>query len=244
MLSPLPGLVKHRMRLDKFIGQVTDFSRREIHILVKRDAVQVNGETVRSAALQLQPEDQVALDGKLLVAPQARYLMLHKPAGYVCANSDSEHPTVLDLIDLPNKNTLQIVGRLDIDTTGLVLLTDNGQWNHRITAPKSDCAKTYLVTTADPIDANTQALFATGVLLHGEAKPTRPAQLELLGSRCARLTIHEGKYHQVKRMFAAASNRVVTLHRESIGQIQLDPRLAVSECRMLTENEIASVGHA
>jgi 16S rRNA pseudouridine516 synthase len=231
------------MRLDKFIGQATDFSRREIHILIKRGAVQVNGETVSKAALQLQVQDLVTLDDEPILQPQTRYLMLHKPAGYVCANSDSEHPTVLDLIDLPNKGSLQVVGRLDIDTTGLVLLTDDGQWNHRITAPKSECAKTYLVTTADPIDARTQTLFAEGILLHGEPKATRPAQLELLDTHCARITIHEGKYHQVKRMFAAAGNRVVTLHRESIGHIQLDPTLEQSQYRTLTPAEIASVGH-
>src|SRR5690606_11265792 len=140
----------------------------------------------------------------------------------VCANSDSEHATVLDLLELPNKSTLQIDGRLDLDTTGLVLLTDDGQWNHRITSPKSKCTKTYLCHTAEPIPAATIAAFAAGVQLHGESKPTRPAQLELLGDSVARLKVCEGKYHQVKRMFAAVGNRIVRLHRESIGNIVLD----------------------
>lgn len=232
------------MRLDKFIGQATDLSRRQIHILVKQGAIQVNAEIVKSAALHLQTTDVVLLDGKPIAQPQTRYLMLHKPLGYVCANSDSEHPTVLDLLDLSNKTTLQIVGRLDIDTSGLVLLTDDGQWNHRITAPKNDCAKSYRVTTAEPIATATLAAFAEGILLRNEKKATRPAQLELLNPCEARLIIHEGKYHQVKRMFAAAGNHVTALHRESIGDINLDEDLEAGQFRSLTAEEIASVDNA
>lgn len=228
------------MRLDKFIGQVTELSRRQIHLLLKQGAVKVNAELASNASVHLQASDLVTLDDEPLLATQLRYLMLHKPLGYVCANSDSEHPTVLDLLDLPGKNSLQIVGRLDLDTTGLVLLTDDGQWNHRITSPKNDCAKVYRITTAEPIKPSTETLFAEGVLLHSEKKPTRPAQLELLGSSEARLTIHEGKYHQVKRMFAATGNRVVTLHRERIGEIQLDGALGAGQYRFLTPTEIAS----
>ena len=172
---------------------------------------------------------------------KTRYLMLHKPTGYVCANSHSEYPVVVDLIRLPRWQELQIVGRLDLDTTGLVLLTDDGQWNHRITSPRSECTKIYRVATANPIAQETVEFFAAGVQLHGEKALTRPAQLELISSHEARLQIHEGKYHQVKRMFAAAGNLVVGLHRESIGDIQLDPALAPGEYRALTEDEIKSV---
>lgn len=232
------------MRLDKFIGHATDLSRRQVHILIKQGAVKVNTVTVSSASLHLGEEDAVTLRDEPLFASQMRYFMLHKPAGYVCANTDSEHPTVLDLLELTRKSDLQIVGRLDIDTTGLVLLTDDGQWNHRITSPKSNCAKTYYVTTAEPISPITQAQFSEGVLLHGEKKATLPAQLEQLGACEARLTVNEGKYHQVKRMFAAIGNRVVTLHRASIGQIQLDHALNAGHYRALTPAEVASISHA
>lgn len=226
------------MRLDKFLSQHTEYSRSQIHQLIKASRVLVNDQIVRAPDFKLRGEEQVKLDEQLIEALGPRYLMLHKPEGYVCANTDSEHPVVLDLLDLPRKQDLQIAGRLDIDTTGLVLLTDDGQWNHRITAPRQECAKTYLVITADPIDPSAIQLFAQGVQLKDEKNLTRPAQLELLDSHSARLTIHEGKYHQVKRMFAAIGNRVVKLHRESIGMIFLDPMLAPGEYRQLTEEEI------
>lgn len=231
------------MRLDKFISQATHLSRRQVHILIKRGAVTVNDNDANSAALHIKAEDVITLDGKPVNAPQPQYIMLNKPAGYVCANSDSEHPIVLDLFDTPNKIHLQIVGRLDVDTTGLVLLTDDGRWNHCITSPKSDCNKTYRLTTAEPIAPSVIARFAEGILLHGEAKLTLPAQLELLGKFEARLTLHEGKYHQVKRMFAATGNRVVSLHRESIGKIVLDHTLRTGQHRPLTPTEVASVGN-
>lgn len=226
------------MRLDKFLSQYTDYSRSQIQQFVKTNRVTINGEIIKKADHKLGGNEQVMLDNQPIEAFCARYIMLHKPLGYVCANSDSEHPVVVDLLDMPRKQDLQIAGRLDIDTTGLVLLTDDGQWNHRITAPKQECTKTYLVSTADPINEAAIQLFAQGVQLHGEKNLTRPAQLEILGSHTARLRIHEGKYHQVKRMFAATGNRVIQLHRERIGSIQLDPTLAPGEYRALTTTEI------
>ncbi len=229
------------MRLDKFLSQNSDSSRSLIQQAIKAGRVSVNGIIAKKGDQKLLGDETIMLDEKLVEAFKTRYLMLHKPAGYVCANSDSEHPVVVDLIKLPRWQELQIVGRLDIDTTGLVLLTDDGQWNHRITSPRHECDKIYRVTTANPISNATAELFATGVQLHGEKSPTRPAKLELISSHEARLQIHEGKYHQVKRMFAAAGNHVVALHRESIGRIQLDPALAPGEYRALTAAEIESM---
>jgi 16S rRNA pseudouridine516 synthase len=229
------------MRLDKFLSQNSDSSRSLIQQAIKAGRVSVNDVIAKKGDQKLLGDEIVTFDGKQVEAFQTRYLMLYKPLGYVCANSDSDYPVVVDLIRLPRWQELQIVGRLDIDTTGLVLLTDDGQWNHRITSPRHECDKVYRVTTANPISDETAALFATGVQLHGEKAPTRPAQLELISSHEARLKIHEGKYHQVKRMFAAAGNLVVALHRESIGSIQLDPALAPGEYRALTADEIKSV---
>lgn len=229
------------MRLDKFLSQNSDSSRSLIQQAIKAGRVSVNDVIAKKGDQKLLGDEIVTLDGNIVEAFKTRYLMLHKPLGYVCANSDSDYPVVVDLIRLPRWQELQIVGRLDIDTTGLVLLTDDGQWNHRITSPRHECDKIYRVTTANPISADTAELFAAGVQLHGEKAPTRPAQLELISSHEARLKIHEGKYHQVKRMFAAAGNLVVALHRESIGNIQLDPALAPGEYRALTAEEITSV---
>ena len=229
------------MRLDKFLSQNSDSSRSLIQQAIKAGRVCVNDIIAKKGDQKLQGDEIITLDGKLVEAFKTRYLMLYKPLGYVCANSDSDYPVVVDLIRMPRWQELQIVGRLDIDTTGLVLLTDDGQWNHRITSPRHECNKVYRVTTANPISAETAELFAAGVQLHGEKAPTRPAQLELISTHEARLKIHEGKYHQVKRMFAAAGNLVVALHRESIGKIQLDPSLAPGEYRALTPEEIMSV---
>lgn len=229
------------MRLDKFLSQNSDSSRSLIQQAIKAGRVSVNDVIAKKGDQKLLGDEIITLDGNQVKAFQTRYLMLHKPLGYVCANSDSDYPVVVDLIRLPRWQELQIVGRLDIDTTGLVLLTDDGQWNHRITSPRHECDKVYRVTTADPISTETAALFAAGVQLHGEKAPTRPAQLELISSHEARLKIHEGKYHQVKRMFGAAGNLVVALHRESIGSIELDPALAPGEYRALTIDEIKSV---
>ncbi|NIB43749.1 16S rRNA pseudouridine(516) synthase RsuA [Pseudomaricurvus alkylphenolicus] len=229
------------MRLDKYVSQVSDLSRKEVKRLLRAGYISVDGETVKDAGMHIEDTMEVSIDGEPLQAPRSRYFMLNKPQGYVCVTKDRDHPTVLELLDEPNKEKLQIAGRLDIDTTGLVLLTDDGQWNHAVTSPKRDCRKTYLVTLANDIAEDTEARFQEGVLLEGELKITKPANLEVLFSNEARLTISEGKYHQVKRMFAAVGNRVEELHREQIGEIILDPDLTPGEYRELTEEEANSV---
>lgn len=228
------------MRLDKFIGNNTGLSRTQIHSAIKQGLILLNDQIINKTNTQMNHGDKVVYDGNLIEERQPRYLMLHKPVGYVCANSDSEHPTVLDLIDISFKHELQIAGRLDVDTTGLVFLTDDGQWNHIITSPKHMHTKSYLVTTADAISETTKDIFAAGILLKGETKKTLPAELTILDSHYARLTICEGKYHQVKRMFAAIGNHVVALHRERIGDVVLDAELLPGKFRALTADEIAS----
>ncbi len=229
------------MRLDKFISNTSEYSRVQVRKLIKQGRISVNGACDRKASDHILESDLVLLDEQPLAAPGPRYFMLHKPQGYVSANKDSQHPTALELLDELNKDKLQIVGRLDIDTTGLLLITDDGQWNHRITSPRSECDKTYYVTLSRDISADTAARFAEGIQLDSEKYPTRPAQLEQLYSNEARLTLQEGKYHQVKRMFAAVGNHVESLHRESIGAISLDPDLIEGDYRPLTEQEIASI---
>ncbi|MCC5853221.1 MAG: pseudouridine synthase, partial [Alkalimonas sp.] len=145
------------------------------------------------------------------------------------------------LLDEPALDKLNPVGRLDLDTTGLLLITDDGQWLHRITSPKHHVAKTYRVWLADPIPADAAAKFGEGVLLRGEKDPTLPAELEVVAEREALLTIHEGRYHQVKRMFAALGNKVVRLHREKIGDFQLPADLVEGEYRQLRDTERALI---
>lgn len=229
------------MRLDKYIAQTTDLSRALVKVALRNKRVMVNGEITKSASLVVGSNDTVQLDGNTLSAAGPRYFMLNKPAGYVCATIDNVHPTVLELLDEPNRQVLHIAGRLDIDTTGLVLITDDGPWNHRVTAPKSECAKTYYVTLDNDLVEDAEERLQAGLQLHHEKQLTKPATLERLYNNEVRLTICEGKYHQVKRMFAALGNRVVGLHRERIGDIVLDDALALGEYRALTEAEINSI---
>ncbi|MCC0089317.1 16S rRNA pseudouridine(516) synthase RsuA [Aeromonas veronii] len=228
------------MRLDKFLCDCSDLTRSLAGKLIRQGEVMVDGIVVKQPAFHINEQSQIEFDGVLLTLEQRnRYFMLHKPEGYVCSNEDPDHPTVFFLMDEPAMGKLHVVGRLDLDTTGLVLVTDDGQWSHRITSPRHECAKTYHVWLADPVSPDAIALFAEGVYLRNETDKTRPAQLEILGEREARLTIHEGKYHQVKRMFASIGNKVVGLHRERVGGLTLDEDLAPGEYRELTAEEIA-----
>lgn len=228
------------MRLDKFIASVTDLSRVQAKRAIKAGVVIVEGTAVDDPQFEVTPTSHVKLEGRVLRAALNRYFMLHKPLGHVCAAKDRQHLTVLDLLDEDNVENLHVAGRLDIDTTGLVLLTDDGQWSHRITSPKSDIEKTYWLQTAEPIPDKAIEQFSRGLFLHAEKERLLPARLEILDEYTARLTIREGKYHQVKRMFGAIGNAVVKLHRERIGDIELDPNLEPGEYRALDVNEIAA----
>ena len=227
------------MRLDKFIAQQLGVSRAISGREIRGSRVTVNGEIVRDAAFKLQPEHEVEYNGNTLVQQTGpRYFMLHKPEGYVCSTEDPDHPTVLYFLDEPVAHKLHAAGRLDIDTTGLVLMTDDGQWSHRITSPRHHCEKTYLVTLESPVAEDTAEQFAHGVQLHNEKDLTKPAVLEVITPTQVRLTISEGRYHQVKRMFAALGNKVVGLHRWRIGNVELDESLEEGEFRPLTQEEI------
>lgn len=169
------------------------------------------------------------------------YLMLHKPTGYLSATSDDTHPTVLDLVAPDLHPRLHIGGRLDRNSSGLLLLTNDGLWSRRLTEPRIKIPKVYHVTTAEPIGDDAGEHFARGIRFAYEGITTSPAQLQRLGPCEARLTIYEGRYHQVKRMFHAVGNRVITLHRERMGEITLDADLAPGAWRHLNRAEILSV---
>jgi 16S rRNA pseudouridine516 synthase len=230
------------MRLDKYLSQATGISRKEIHRIMHRGDVILNGHEALNPAVHVEPGvDTICLNDEPVGAPGPRYLMLFKPLGYVSASDDPSHPTINSLVDLPRNDGLHCCGRLDIDATGLMLLTDDGKWSHRITSPRHKLPKRYRVETADPIDAAAVQAFNDGLKLHGEHRLTKPAELEILAPREAIVYLTEGRYHQVKRMFAALGNKVIRLHREQIGPIVLDPALEPGEYRFLTDAEIASI---
>ena len=223
------------MRLDRFLSNNLLISRKLAHQHIKAGRIKVDGQYASVASLHIGDSNQVSLDDVPVAERTQLYFMLHKPAGVVSATSDAEHPTVLDLLpaELAATPDLQIVGRLDIDTTGLLLLTTDGQWNHRLTSPKHHCGKTYRVTLAEPISAADIDKLQAGLLLKGETKPTLPCQIEMISPTQVIIHLHEGKYHQVKRMFAAVGNKVLNLHRTQVGHWQLPEDLPPGQYRML-----------
>ncbi len=229
------------IRLDKYISKLTDLSRKQARQAIRGQRVWVDGKVITMLQFPVHCDSVVKLDGAALRPPELRYFMLYKPSGVICANRDSHHTTAIDLLKVGQRDSLQVAGRLDIDTTGLVLLTDDGQWNHRLTSPRYNCVKEYLVATAETISSDTIDHFSKGVLLQPENRLTRPARLELLDARHARLFLHEGRYHQVKRMFAALGNAVISLHRSAVGDIRLDEKLQPGEYRPLEAAEIAAI---
>ncbi len=230
------------MRLDRFLSECTDLSRANAKKALHRGDVTCDGVVVKNPGFKMSDHCEVRLLGERLQHLGERYIMLNKPVDVVCSNvGEGNYPSVLTLLDIPKAQTLNIAGRLDADTTGLILITSNGPWCHRVTSPNKECGKRYRITLAEPLIADAEQQLAEGVQLHNEKKPTRPAQLERISDTEVLLTISEGKYHQVKRMFAALNNRVITLHREQVGGITLGENLAPGEWRELTAEEIASV---
>ena len=170
-------------------------------------------------------------------------LMLNKPAGYECSRKPQHHPSVLELLPLPlRERGVQPIGRLDADTTGLLLISDDGQLNHILSSARRKVPKVYLATTRHPVDAGQINRLLAGVLLNDEPQPIFAAAAEIAGENLLRLTITEGKYHQVKRMVAAAGNRVEALHREAVGALTLPPGLKPGEWRWLAAVDLEKAG--
>lgn len=229
------------MRLDRFIESKLAYSAQTVRALFSQRLVLLNGIAVQDGRGRITEFCRVEVDGKLLQARQAIYLMLHKPKGCVSATSDTKNKTVLDYIDSPEKDQLHLAGRLDFNTTGLILLTNDGKWSRRITQPQQKIPKRYLVETKDEITLEYVQKFSEGIYFRFENLTTQPALLNILSPNHAELTIYEGRYHQIKRMFGAFDNEVTNLHRISMGAIVLDDALVPGESRALAPAEIAVV---
>jgi len=225
-------------RLDRWVSQTTELSRKEAGILIRRGEIRINDEVVKKAAAQIPDGAEVFWGEELLDIAPPIYLMMHKPAGLVCANRDGLYSTVIDLLPPEWSRDVHIVGRLDLDTTGLLLMTDDGDWSHRVSSPRRAVGKVYEVGLADPLVPSAEKAFAEGIKLDGEEKLTRPAVLQRKDDQQVTVTLFEGRYHQVKRMFAALGNKVEALHRSQIGQLQLDNDLKPGAWRELTPDEI------
>lgn len=228
------------IRLDKLLSTRGYCTRSTARRFLKEQVVCTNG-------VRLLKEDQRVDDATLTIDgeppdPEKIYAMINKPLGVVCSHDDGEGDLVYDLLPprwMQRNPIVTTVGRLDKETSGLLIVTDDGALVHKLTSPKKHVAKVYRVGLAQPLSGNESQLFASGTLmLESDPKPLLPAEMEVLGEREARLTIVEGRYHQVRRMFAAAGNRVLALHRERVGALELG-NLAAGDWRMLNRDDLA-----
>jgi 16S rRNA pseudouridine516 synthase len=226
------------MRLDKYLCACGFGTRTEVKKLMKQGIVTVDDETVRDQGMQVTPGvHSVAVNGETLLYRQYVYIMLHKPEDVVSATDDRWHDTVLDLLEGAfSEHPLSPVGRLDRDTTGLMLLTDDGALAHDLLAPKKHVTKIYEALLDEPVDDADIEAFAGSISL--EDFTTKPATLVKLDGNRAEVTLTEGKFHQVKRMFESRGKTVLKLHRRSMGPLVLDESLQPGDWRELTEEEV------
>ncbi|MCF6298950.1 MAG: pseudouridine synthase [Thiomicrorhabdus sp.] len=230
------------MQLGRFLCKHADYSRKTVLQLLSQHQVKVDGQTILHRDFPITQFSHIEVQGKTIQRKTPRYYMLNKPAGILSATTDPVHPTALELLTGVDTLDLHIAGRLDRATTGLLIVTNDGKWSRKLTELKPVGAlqipKVYLVETAYALSPTTALRFAEGIYFKTEGVTTSPAQLEVISETLSRLTIYEGRYHQVKRMFAAVGNRVVNLHREKVGQIILDPCLKPGDFRPLTSQEV------
>lgn len=229
------------MRLDRYLCELNIGSRSQVKEFVRKGLVSVNGQVVRSADQKIEEQkDQVAFQGKTLTYQRYVYYMLNKPRGVVSATQDNTACTVAELLAPEGRKDLFPMGRLDKDTEGLLILTNDGELTHRLLSPKRHVDKTYEVTVAHALSAEDLRRLEQGVDI-GEDRLTLPARAEAVSENILHLTIQEGKYHQVKRMFEAAGKTVTYLRRESMGSLVLDQSLKPGQYRRLTDEELESL---
>lgn len=232
------------MRLDKLLGRMGMGTRSQIKTYIRQGLVTVNGQVEKSADRHVDElSDRIALRGQTFRYVAERYYMLNKPAGVVSATRDNTAGTVVGLLESRDRSGVFPVGRLDKDTEGLLLLTNDGELAHRLLAPKRHVDKTYLVALEYPLSQEDVARLEQGVDI-GEEHRTLPAKVQMVDARTIYLTIHEGKFHQIKRMLRAVDNQVTALKRISFAGIELDENLKPGEYRELTEQEVVMLHEA
>ena len=229
-------------RLDKIIANSGTLSRKEVHRLIKSGAVSVNGITTKDRGFCIDPETaEIKINGQAVSLEKYVYIMLNKPEGVVSATKDPTEKTVVDLVPTEfKKKNLFPAGRLDRNTTGFVLITDNGDFAHKILSPKNHIEKTYEARLAERIDEESLKKVAEGITL-GDGTECLPAKVKVLEdgeNPLIEIKICEGKYHQIKRMFAAVGNAVIELKRVKMCQLPLDENLAPGECKILSKEEV------
>lgn len=231
-------------RIDRYISKQLGINRRDIKLMLAQGRIVVNGETLREVSTIVEEFDLVECDGKILQNKMPLYIMVNKPIGVVSATKDDQHKTVVDLLDGYSKNELEslhIVGRLDLNTSGLLLLTNNSAWSRKLMSPEAKVNKVYRVELENDLTADYSAAFAEGMYFSFEDITTQPAELKIMTNKVAEVVLTEGKYHQIKRMFGRFRNPVLALHRSAVGDIVLDADLQPGQSRELTAKEVCSI---
>lgn len=229
----------YRTRVDRFVSESENINKKDVRLLLAQGRIRLDGEVASSISQVVGQFTHVTLDERVLQAHDAYYVMLYKPEGVVSATRDPRHRTVIDLLPFPYADTLHIAGRLDINSTGLLLLTNDGRWSRSLSDPQQQIAKTYRVSLERPLDEDCVLAFSAGMYFPYEGITTRPAQLRAISDNEAEVDLVEGRYHQIKRMFGRFDNRVLTIHRIAIGGIRLDPKLLPGDSRELTREELS-----
>ncbi|WOJ94833.1 pseudouridine synthase [Congregibacter variabilis] len=225
-------------RLDKHISNHIRSSRRSVRLMLAQGRIIVDGVVASDIAQTIDKFSRIKIDGQWTQNNTAHYLLLNKPQGVICATKDPKHRTVLDLLELPYKEQLHIVGRLDYNSTGLVLLTNDGQWSRKLSHPDSRLIKRYRVTTEQTITEHYVEAFQRGMYFGFEGITTRPVTLTILDERTAEVGLSEGRYHQIKRMFGRFNNKVLSIHRFAVGRYELGD-LGCGEYRSIAPNDAA-----
>lgn len=232
-------------RIDKILASQGTLSRRDVKEMIKKGRVTLNGNVIKDSAVKIDINtDTIKVDGEIVVLKKHIYIMMNKPQGVVSASDSDTDKTVVDLVpDELFRKGLFPAGRLDKDTTGFVLITDDGDFAHKILSPKNHIFKTYIARLEHELSADDIKMLESGITL-ADGTTLKEAKVEIVEqgeNPVVKIMICEGKYHQVKRMFAAAGNKVVALHRSKMGELELDGGLKLGECREITAEELEKI---
>lgn len=237
-----------RTRLDRFISIQLAVNARDVKLMLAQKRIIVDGAIATDTQQLIDEFSHVVFDDQVLQANSPHYIMMNKPIGVVSATKDAQHKTVIDLLtNTPllspaECQSLHIVGRLDLNSSGLLLLTNDGRWSRRLTSPEKKITKLYRVTVENPITTDYISAFSEGMYFAFEGITTRPVKLEIMSDYVAELSLVEGRYHQIKRMFGRFRNPVLKLHRMAVGNLLLDPTLVPGQSRMLNQDEVNNIG--
>lgn len=225
-------------RLDRYLSKELGINRRDVRAVLAQGRVLVDGIVAEEIQQVINQFSHVSVDGRVLQDKSPSYVMMNKPVGVVSATKDDRYKTVIDLMTRSDRSSLHITGRLDFNSTGLLLLTNDGRWSRALSAPENKITKVYRVTVMKPITDDYISAFAEGMYFPYEGLTTKPAMLEIISETVAKVTLVEGRYHQIKRMFGRFRNPVLALHRVAIGNLMLDPALHPEQSRELTDREL------